>query len=95
MIKCTVYTVCIRFPLSYQHYFKHNNGYLQPVLHLSLFKVTSLKFEKGSLEATLKHREETIKLLKRSSTKKGESLERFQQKLGLIRVAMTKEVEKV
>lgn len=59
------------------------------------YKVTSLKLEKNSLEDQLKQFEGTIDSLKRSSAKKGESLERFQQKLGHIRVAMTKEVDKV
>ena len=59
------------------------------------YKVTSLKLEKSSLEDQLKQFEGTVNSLKRSSAKKGESLERFQQKLGHIRVAMTKEVDKV
>ena len=54
-----------------------------------------MKLEKGSLEEQLKEFEGTVDSLKRTSAKKGESLERFQQKLGHIRVAMTKEVEKV
>ena len=54
-----------------------------------------MKLEKNSLEDQLKQFEGTIDSLKRSSAKKGESLERFQQKLGHIRVAMTKEVDKV
>ena len=54
-----------------------------------------MKLEKSSLEEQLKEFEGTVDSLKRTSAKKGESLERFQQKLGHIRVAMTKEVEKV
>ena len=57
--------------------------------------MTSLKLEKFSLEDRLKQSEGRISSLKRYSAKKGESLKRFQQKLGLIRVAMTKEVDKV